>query len=150
MVKLSAILPHQLTLWMCFSSLFRSCQASTPWLRCRSLTAPLGTCVKGSHSSLCSSSNIPVYRTVTKISRHLKCLAGQPGTCVRVSSLFSLSVQSGRKIQFQNALKFNSLWCNFKKHISNRRQHSVSVETCVMLFLWSDSKQRFWCESPSF
>lgn len=75
----------------CFSSLFRSCQASTPWLRCRSRTAQLGTCVKGSLSSLRSSSNIPVYRTVTKIRSRLRGCAGQPGTCVRVSKLFSLS-----------------------------------------------------------
>lgn len=79
-------------LWVIVPSRFRSCQASTPWLRCRSLTAQLGTCVRGSHSSLCSSSNIPVYRTATKISSRLKGWAGPPGTCVRVSLLFSLTV----------------------------------------------------------
>lgn len=78
-----------LDFYVCFCfTFFRFWQASTQCLNCRSHIAQLAICVKGSHSSLCWSSNIPNCwkMTVTKETR--KDLAGQPGMCVRVSIFF--------------------------------------------------------------
>lgn len=70
----------------------RFCQASIRCLSCRSLIAQWVICVKGSHSSLCWSSNIPVCRRTIMKTSSLKSLAGRLGMCVRVSHLlFCLS-----------------------------------------------------------